>query len=1012
MIRLYFISLFYIFIPFVLDAQPRRIYVNAAATGTQTGVTWAEAFADLQGALKTARAGDSVWVARGVYKPTTGTDRGTSFEPKSGVRLYGGFSGRETALYQRDWRQNPTVLSGDIGIEGDSTDNSYNVMYLFAPDSNTVVDGLVFRGGNANYNESSPSRDRRKCGGGLYVGAENADAYPMVRHCVFTHNTARNFGGGAAINGSGDGSIAPRFVDCRFEGNRATAGNGGGLARLGASWVERGVDLLGCVFLDNWAGNWGGGFYWSDAERTDRLDIDSCVFVHNEAKDDGSAVFLNMGRDHPGDVSLKHTLFDQNIATNKSIVRFLPAGFGSGGFIELESLFFEGNVFIGLSTGTGKRMVTIDQLGVEGNTLNFSNCNFTGNKNWGMLLSISINDIVSSVQKNLFSENQAEHLVFLSDSKKILFRSNRLLKNEFKFAIVQNGYSQSKLFYENCVFYGNISTTKSEYVLFQGHDSIQFTNLAFVGNRIQQKNLQGALNIRTLKASNCIFKDIEDQASFFGATIGTTFSHCYFDKLNCSAFDTSFHINCGPNNLVGLRPLFRDSANQDFRLSPCSPLIDAGLNSAVASISADLGGTPRVQGPRVDIGPFEAGTLQAAPTLLRPACGSLPTGHIALNVENACPPYNYAWRSSNGSTGTDTTNLAAGAYFFSFSDGRGAFWLDTLVIPQAPAPSVSLMADPISCGSTTGGSIRTITTGGTSPFAYRWSDTPNAAASERTGLAAGFYGLTATDQNGCQDSAQVEVALTGVLQLLLGGRPISCFGRNDGALSLAPLRGQPPFAYHWDNNTQDSLLQNIGPGRYSATVTDAYGCSASHTFELFMPDSLRFDMTATKSSGSMAADGSATVAGIKGGTSPYQYDWSTGAMTQLIEHLLPGIYTATVTDNRGCSATQQVEVSFVSSAGEAGTRAILLFYPNPAQVSATVTGTLPADVVLAVPLSLRLYNTSGDCVKTIALPADTATGGQFALTAYLDGLPAGIYQVVLSDRHEKSIGQGLLVRKQ
>ncbi len=213
-----------------LEAQ-NRYYVQAAATGANTGTSWSDAFADLQAALQLAVAGDEVWVAEGVYYPTDATDRHRSFSPKSGVRLYGGFVGQESALDQRNWTVHVTVLSGDIGIPTDSTDNSLNVMYLFQPDSNTVVDGFTLCFGRADDEPSAnSSKDRAICGGGLYMEAGSWDALANIQHCRFWRNSSLSYGGGVMTNGGAMSGVAPRFVDCRFEENH-TGGSGGGLAR-------------------------------------------------------------------------------------------------------------------------------------------------------------------------------------------------------------------------------------------------------------------------------------------------------------------------------------------------------------------------------------------------------------------------------------------------------------------------------------------------------------------------------------------------------------------------------------------------------------------------------------------------------------------------------------------------------------------------------------------------------------------------------------------------------------
>ena len=227
-----------------------RIFVRPGAQGANNGQNWANAYTVLQQALAAALAGDTVWVAAGEYRPTTDGDRLRSFAPRSGVRLFGGFAGTESQLSERDWRAHPSVLSGDLGIQGDSADNTYNVLYLDNPDSSTVVDGFFVQHGCADYLSNDLfAKDRKKSGGGLYVMGEDGDAYADIRNCVFRYNDALSFGGGAMVNGAGAGSVACRFLGCEFEQNRSRL-DGGGLYRLGSGWVDR-YPLLGYGFNGN-----------------------------------------------------------------------------------------------------------------------------------------------------------------------------------------------------------------------------------------------------------------------------------------------------------------------------------------------------------------------------------------------------------------------------------------------------------------------------------------------------------------------------------------------------------------------------------------------------------------------------------------------------------------------------------------------------------------------------------------------------------------------------------------
>jgi hypothetical protein len=104
------------------------LYVKSDAAGAGTGASWANAYPDLQSALAAAQWNDQIWVAAGPYKPTTGADRTVSFVLTQGVALYGGFTGVETELADRDWVAHETILSGNIGLPDATRDNSYHVV--------------------------------------------------------------------------------------------------------------------------------------------------------------------------------------------------------------------------------------------------------------------------------------------------------------------------------------------------------------------------------------------------------------------------------------------------------------------------------------------------------------------------------------------------------------------------------------------------------------------------------------------------------------------------------------------------------------------------------------------------------------------------------------------------------------------------------------------------------------------------------------------------------------------
>jgi hypothetical protein len=129
------------------------LYVDKNATGLQDGSSWTNAYKSLEQALdRTAHCpgASQIWMADGIYSPFAEVSRANSFNISQGVSIYGGFQGNETSINQRIPGTFPTILSGDIGIQGDLSDNLYHVVSILPGIANVVLDGITIEKGMAN----------------------------------------------------------------------------------------------------------------------------------------------------------------------------------------------------------------------------------------------------------------------------------------------------------------------------------------------------------------------------------------------------------------------------------------------------------------------------------------------------------------------------------------------------------------------------------------------------------------------------------------------------------------------------------------------------------------------------------------------------------------------------------------------------------------------------------------------------------------------------------------------
>ena len=269
-------------------------YVDAAATGASSGVSWQDGFTNPQHALSVASAGDSIWVTGGVYKPDGATlDKALSFRVPSGVGLHGGFAGHESFLSQRNIAANPTILSGDLlGDDqppyGNQTDNSRQVLRVLEGNDMSAITGLTISGGYY----SLPLGEA----GGLHC---EAGAAVRVDQCVIRYNSGAAFGpGGVSIAGiTGSPTSLALISNSDFIQNRSIIASGGAMA----VYPEASLKCINCRFFGN-KGE-GGAIYSSS---NSNVTVVNCSFSGNVSPGAGSAILAH------GELSVASCTFSRN----------------------------------------------------------------------------------------------------------------------------------------------------------------------------------------------------------------------------------------------------------------------------------------------------------------------------------------------------------------------------------------------------------------------------------------------------------------------------------------------------------------------------------------------------------------------------------------------------------------------------------------------------------------------------------------------------------------------------
>lgn len=297
----------------------------------------------------------------------------------------------------------------------------------------------------------------------------------------------------------------------------------------------------------------------------------------------------------------------------------------------------------------------------------------------------------------------------------------------------------------------------------------------------------------------------------------------------------------------------------------------------------------------------EAITLQE--TITPATCNGLANGSISLQPSGGTPPYTVSW--ADGRQGATLTELAAGRYISRVTDSKGCSVTRIFSIVNSSTLDATVSMVKPDCNSQNG-SIDISVSGGTQPYTFRWST--GHASEDVSPIGSGLYSVTITDAAGC--SVEKSVLLRDNNTLSITGIPTAaaCSGEATGSIDVTVRGGVEPYTYEWSNGEVTQDLTGLSAGKYSLTVYDSKGCSATLTFSV-STTTFHVARTIVQPSCLGASDGSITLHEPVGGTTPYTYEWSTGDTGTSLTGLGAGSYSVTITDAAGCTRTYSINVA-------------------------------------------------------------------------------------------------------
>ncbi len=385
--------------------------------------------------------------------------------------------------------------------------------------------------------------------------------------------------------------------------------------------------------------------------------------------------------------------------------------------------------------------------------------------------------------------------------------------------------------------------------------------------------------------------------------------------------------------------------------------------------------------------------------ILNPSGCGLSDGSIQITASGGTTSgtYTYSWGDGAGysSSSEDISGLPSGTYTVTIEDDNNCQTQTIATLSDPNGPTVALNSNSITtllCNGDSDGDIDIDITlnGGAVSTVYQWSS--GETTEDISGLTAGNYDVTVTDNNNCTATLSVTIGEPTAINIAGNITHALCNGNNNGSVDITVTGGvaSSGYSYSWSDGfgfmatTED--ISSITAGTYTLIVTDDNNCSLTEDYIVNEPDLVTGITIPTDITCNGLADGSINLT-PSGGDGNYSYLWDdfSGSTTQNISGLPQGTYSVLITDGNGCTGNTQgtinepllLSVSGIISHETTG---------NDGAVDITVNGGIAA----------YTYSWSGP-------------GGFSATTEDITGIVGGTYTVTITDANGCTISENFIV---